>query len=98
MSGSSNDIPQVIDRLPPHLTPDVMQPLLAHVADTPCQLTLDGSQIEQLDQLGLQILMVLRETQSHRGLTFSIDAPSQPLLDGLRFFGLDAERFIKDAT
>ncbi|MGR3435817.1 MAG: STAS domain-containing protein [Shimia sp.] len=81
---------QVIERLPPRLTAEAMEPLVAHMRRTQAHLTLSGDRVEGLAPLELQALLVLARAQAERGHRFVLADPAPALVDGLAIFGLDA--------
>ncbi|MBI1251528.1 MAG: STAS domain-containing protein [Alphaproteobacteria bacterium] len=51
------------------------------------ELALDGSQVERMGGLCLQVLLAAQAAWSAEGHAFSIHTPSEPLLDALRTLG-----------
>ena len=56
-------------------------------------VTLDGSSVDQIGGLCLELLMSVRHLWAAQGKTVTLEAPSEQLIDDLGRFGLTIEDF-----
>lgn len=77
------------------VAPDLGRRLIAAKDE---DVALDGSQVEQLGALCLEVLMSARHLWSAAGHAFTLQAPSDRMVDDLARFGLTPEDFAGDAA
>jgi len=89
---------KIIQALAPRPDADNLNALIARLKDEPCDVTLDGTQVKNLDQGSVQILAVLHKTQTIRAHRFKIKNPSEAFLKDAATYGFKAILFPREAT
>jgi chemotaxis protein CheX len=81
-------------RLPPILDLKAAAPLRAQLLELKGKpVVLDGTDVQRLGGLCLQVLLSARDTWSHDGMPFSLTAASEALEQTFSLFGVQAEEF-----
>ncbi|MEH3047786.1 STAS domain-containing protein [Sphingomonas adhaesiva] len=62
---------------------------LRKLVDDAHPLTVDGSEVEQIGQACLQVLVAARRTATEQGLAFAIERPSPALVEAATLAALD---------
>ncbi|MEM9855129.1 MAG: STAS domain-containing protein [Pseudomonadota bacterium] len=78
----------IIDRLPPRVTADALEALLAALKEGPHRLKVEAKQVETIEPGGIEALLVLSKTQRARGDAFEIANASEGFLADTALFGV----------